>query len=94
VPKDYNVDLVEVLLRFSNGAVTLKNAGQSVFDDLSCFAFTNEPNATAAHMTSPLAFWTRHLITCSPGQPASRGRSCLIALDYIRENRDIVIYNH
>jgi hypothetical protein len=42
MPKDCNVDLIEVLLWLGDRAITLKNTRQSVFDDLSFFAFTNE----------------------------------------------------
>jgi hypothetical protein len=34
--------------------------------------------AVAAQINSPLAIWTKHLIISSPGQAASRERSCLI----------------
>jgi hypothetical protein len=38
MPEDCNIDFVKVLLWFSDRAVTLKNAEQSVFDNLSLFA--------------------------------------------------------
>src|SRR5215472_7215962 len=41
--EDCDIDLVEVLLRFSNGATTLENTGQSIFNDLSFLTFTYEP---------------------------------------------------
>ena len=71
--KDRNIDLVEVLFWSSDSGVAVLPARIAV----SRFAANRFPSRTnrhavAAQINRPLAFWTKRLMTWSPGQRGSR----------------------